>query len=359
MTVTDTAGNFSTATTQVSVSAAPDLPPNASLTLTPGFGTAPLNVTADASASTDGDSTPIDTYKFDFGDGSAIVGPQAGATASHTYSVAGTYTVKVTVTDTAGNSSIATTQIKVSPPDLPPSAALSVTPTRGLAPLAVTADASGSTDTDDTPIASYKFDFGDGSAAVGPQTSAIATHSYVLPGTYTLTVTVTDTGGKFSKTTTQVTAVGNMVANPGFETDTAGWNTSGGSAGISLTRVAGGHSGGWSAQLSNANATASTCLLNDSPNAVSKTASGTYTGILWARADTGGASLKLRFREYNGTVLVGTATTNATLTTAWQQVTVTYAPVVAGTSTIDFNAYVTNAPTGSCFYADDAAIFLG
>ncbi len=53
--------------------------------------------------------------------------------------------------------------------DAPPSAALSVTPSSGTAPLQVTADASGSTDTDATPIDSYRFDFGDGSAAVGPR----------------------------------------------------------------------------------------------------------------------------------------------------------------------------------------------
>src|SRR5207245_9980319 len=56
-----------------------DLPPAAALSVSPSSGTAPLPVTADASASTDTDSTPIATYTFDFGDGSAVVGPQAGA----------------------------------------------------------------------------------------------------------------------------------------------------------------------------------------------------------------------------------------------------------------------------------------
>src|SRR5207237_5568117 len=141
-------------------------------------GTAPLQVLADASASTDPDVTPIASYTFDFGDGSAPVGPQAGATVGHTYAAAGNYNVTVTVTDTAGNSSTATQLVQVRQPDLPPAAALNVTPGSGLAPMAVTADASASTDTDSTAIATYKFNFGDGTAVVGPQAGPSATHTY-------------------------------------------------------------------------------------------------------------------------------------------------------------------------------------
>jgi parallel beta-helix repeat protein len=307
MTATDTAGNSSSASTQVAVSSSPlgDDPPTAVLAVTPSSGTAPLQVSADASASTDTDLTPIATYKFDFGDGTAAVGPQGGATVSHAYAAAGTYIVTVTITDTAGNASTATQQVTVSAVDLPPAAALSVSPGSGLIPMAVTADASASTDTDATPIASYKFNFGDGTAAVGPQAGATATHTYTTAGTYTVTVTVTDTVGKSSTATQQVTAYANLVGNPGFETGTSGWNTSGSGSGISLAQVAGGHSGGFSAKLTNANTTASTCLLNDSPNWVAKTSAGQYTGTLWVRADSVGATLNLRFREYNtsGTLL--------------------------------------------------------
>jgi parallel beta-helix repeat protein len=72
-------------------------PPTAALGVTPASGTAPLAVTADASRSTAG-SSPISSYSFDFGDGTTV-GPQSGATASHTYQSAGTYKVTVTVTD--------------------------------------------------------------------------------------------------------------------------------------------------------------------------------------------------------------------------------------------------------------------
>jgi parallel beta-helix repeat protein len=172
------------------------------------------------------------------------------------------------------------------------------------------------------------------------------------------TVTGND-AGKTSIASLQVS----LVRNSGFESDLSGWNTSGSGTGVTLTRVAGGHTGGWSAQVTNAGTTSGTCLLNDSPNWVTTTTSGTYTGSLWVRADTAGKPLKLRFREYtnSGGTLVGTATAQVTLTTSWQQVTVSYTAASPGTTNLDFNAYLssTDAPPGTCFYADDASIVLG
>ena len=166
----------------------------------------------------------------------------------------------------------------------------------------------------------------------------------------------TVTGTKSGKTGTASLTV-SFVGNPGFETNLNGWNTSGSGTGVTLTRVAGGHTGGWAAQVTNGGTTNGTCLLNDSPNWVATTSSGVYTGSLWVRADAGGKSLKLRFREYVGSTLVATTTAQVTLTTAWQQVTVLH-PVTSPGSTLDFNAYLASAdaPPGACFYADDALI---
>jgi len=198
---------------------------------------------------------------------------------------------------------------------------------------------------------------------VGPQVGATATHTYTTAGTYTVSVTVTDTGGLSSTGNAQVvvTALANLVGNPGFETDLSGWNTSGSGSNISLTRVAGGHSGSWAAKLANTGAAASTCTLNDSPDWAKPTSAGSYTGSIWVRADVAGKTLKLRFREYSGSTLVGTQTTLATLTTSWQRVTVSYTTQAPGSSTLDFNAYLASAdaPPGTCFYADDVAISLG
>ena len=85
--------------------------PAAALSVSPASGTAPLAVTADASASTAG-SSPISSYAFDFGDGTTA-GPQASPTAAHTYSSAGSYTVTVTATDGNNLTSQATKSVTV------------------------------------------------------------------------------------------------------------------------------------------------------------------------------------------------------------------------------------------------------
>lgn len=90
-------------------------------------------------------------------------------------------------------------------PGTPPVAALAVTPSSGDAPLFVTADAGGSTDSDGT-IVSYRFDFGDG-VIVGPQAGSTATHSYGA-GTWDLSVIVTDDDGLTATTLRTVTAIG-------------------------------------------------------------------------------------------------------------------------------------------------------
>jgi parallel beta-helix repeat protein len=201
VTVKDGNGLTSTATKQVVTTAAPVL--TAALTVTPTSGNPPLTVNADASASTPG-SSPIATYAFDFGDGTAAVGPQPGATASHVYANVGTYIVTVTVTDSSSATATATKQVTVTAP-VGPSAALALTPSTGAIPLAVSASASGST-AGSAPITSYTFDFGDGSAVVGPQSSATAGHTYTVANTFTVTLTVKDANGLTSTATKQVVA---------------------------------------------------------------------------------------------------------------------------------------------------------
>jgi len=144
----------------------------------------------------------------------------------------------------------------------------------------------------------------------------------------------------------------NLAGNAGFEAALTGWKASTGA----LTRVAVPHTGAWAGEMRNTGTTSITCQLNDSPNWVATTVVGTYAGSLWVRADTAGATLKLRFREYSGPTFMGSAMAQVTLSTSWQLVTVTYTPAAPGASTLDFNAYLSNAPTGTCFYADDAAV---
>ena len=83
-------------------------------------------------------------------------------------------------------------------PNNRPTAVLTATPTSGKAPLTVKFDGSGSYDPDTAPppdtIASYTFNFGDGSAAVTQSTPTIS-HIYQKVGNFTAQLTVTDSRG--------------------------------------------------------------------------------------------------------------------------------------------------------------------
>src|SRR5207245_9419911 len=116
-------------------------------------------------------------------------GPQAGASAAHADSPGGRSAARVTVPDAAGHSASTIRTATVGAP----AAALALNPTSGAAPLAVTANASASTDP--IGISSYTFNFGDGSPVVGPQAGAVANHRYTAGGTYSATVSVSDSAG--------------------------------------------------------------------------------------------------------------------------------------------------------------------
>lgn len=72
----------------------------------------------------------------------------------------------------------------------PLSAGVTLSPTSGNTPLAVTATASKAGGT--ATVFTYAFDWGDGSSTAA-QSSNVATHTYTTAGTFTVTVTVTGT----------------------------------------------------------------------------------------------------------------------------------------------------------------------
>jgi hypothetical protein len=127
-----------------------------------------------------------------------------------------------------------------------------------------------------------------------------------------------------------------------------------------VTRVSGGHSGSWSARIWNSSTTTRTCILDDSPNSVGKTSAGTYTATLWVRGAAAGATMNLRLQEMNGTTIVSSATSTLTLSTSWQQITVSRSILQPGVTSLNFNAYVITIPAAAtAFYADDATLTLG
>jgi PKD repeat protein/glucose/arabinose dehydrogenase len=154
--------------------------PTAVVTADHPTGVGPLTVTFSAGASSAPDPNP--TYSWDFGDGSAA---SAEAAPSHAYSQAGRYTATLTVHDNNGNSDSTSMLITVG---RPLQAVASADRTEGVGSLAVRFTGHESTAPDS--IATYHWDFGDGTSAE----TVDASHTYTTPGAYTATLTVTDPG---------------------------------------------------------------------------------------------------------------------------------------------------------------------
>ena len=155
----------------------PNEPPTAAFVV--NSTAAPLTKAFDASTATDSDGT-ITSYLWDFGDGNT----GTGINPMHTYATSGNYIVGLTVTDDDGATGGTTALVLANGA---PTAAFTLTPSTGFAPLTVAADGSGSADPDGN-ITSYAWDFGDGNTASGQQ----ANNTFVNPGTYTVLLTVTD-----------------------------------------------------------------------------------------------------------------------------------------------------------------------
>jgi PKD repeat protein len=206
LTVTDTTGATGSASLVVTA-VAPNRPPVA------GFGVqcTDLDCAFDATRASDPDGS-VTGYAWDFGDGTT----GTGVSPSHTYT-AGTYTATLTVTDDDGATDRISHEVTAVEPNRPPVAAF----TSQVTDLSVVFNASGSHDSDGT-IASYAWDFGDGSSATG----VTASHKYKAAGEYRVTVTVTDDDGATGTTSANVTATDPILAADTFtRTVAGGWGT--------------------------------------------------------------------------------------------------------------------------------------
>ncbi|MEZ5591645.1 MAG: PKD domain-containing protein [Gammaproteobacteria bacterium] len=166
-------------------------PPTADFSVNLTSGTLPLVVNF-----TNASLGDIDSYSWDFGDGST----SAAEAPNHTYNAAGNYTVSLTVTGPGGSDSkIIDGLITVLPqPSPPPEADFSATPINGTAPLMVNF-----TDTSTGSITDWSWDFGDGSSGSGQN----AIKSYTKPGTYTVRLNITGPNGNDSISKTNLITV--------------------------------------------------------------------------------------------------------------------------------------------------------
>ncbi len=150
-------------------------------------------ISFDGSASNDPDGTII-SYSWTFGDGST----GSGHTVTHSYSTAATYTVKLNVTDNSGSTAVASAVITVQ--DRPPTVSFTPSATGSLvAGASVSFNTTGTSDPDGT-VATYAWDFGDGSSGSGPSPS----HTYSSSGSLTVKLTVTDNSGSTASSSSTV-----------------------------------------------------------------------------------------------------------------------------------------------------------
>jgi PKD repeat protein len=148
------------------------------------------NIPVQFAGTATGGCTPY-SYSWTFGDG----GTSTAQNPSHPYTIAGTYTVSLIVTDSTGAlcSDTATATITI-----PPLACNVYGPYHGgiTNPVSFVGLATGG-----TPPYSWSWTFGDG----GTSTAQNPSHPYTIPGNYTVSLTVTDsTGATCSDTTIAV-----------------------------------------------------------------------------------------------------------------------------------------------------------
>ncbi len=153
----------------------------------------------DATGSSDSDGS-IQSYEWTFSDGDEAGGP----TPQKDFADTGTYDATLTVTDDGGLTSSVTQQVSVVKPNVPPTADFGITCDY----LDCDLDATASTDSDGT-IDDYAWDFGDGQTATGNP----ANHVYEHPGTYTVSLVVTDDDDATDDATKTQVVVGSAAAS--------------------------------------------------------------------------------------------------------------------------------------------------
>jgi PKD repeat protein len=138
---------------------------------------------------TDQSDGNISSWLWSFGDG----GTSTLQNPSHTYNTPGIYTVSLSVSG-MGDSDVETKSNYINIKYPPPLADFSVNQVNGIAPLSLTF-----TDQSDGNISSWSWFFGDG----GTSTLQNPSHTYNIPGTYTVSLSVEGLGGADLETKTK------------------------------------------------------------------------------------------------------------------------------------------------------------
>ncbi len=189
------------------VNTGPPPAPVANFSGSPTSGTEPLTVNF-----TDLSTNSPTSWSWTFGDG----GSSTAQNPSHQYTSAGTYTVSLTATNASGSDVETKTNYITVNACTAPVANFSGSPTSGTAPLTVNF-----TDLSSGSPTSWSWTFGDG----GSSTAQNPSHTYTGAGTYTVSLTATNSCGSDGETKTAYITVtepttdyANLPYSTGFET---------------------------------------------------------------------------------------------------------------------------------------------
>jgi PKD repeat protein len=197
VTVTDTSHLSATATFNTIIAAAAPVA-NAG---GPYAGTAETPIVFIGSKSYDPQGETLN-YAWNFGDSSP---GSTGVSPGHTYAQPGSYILSLTVIDASGLSATATAQVIVAA--VAP-VANAGGPYMGTTGTPIALNGSGSTDPQSEAL-SYSWNFGDGGTA---DTGSSPSHTYAQPGSYVISLTVTNSSGLSGTATAQAT-----IGNPPIE----------------------------------------------------------------------------------------------------------------------------------------------
>jgi PKD repeat protein len=168
--------------------------PTAQFTFQPEAPLAATDVRFDASTSTPALGAVITSYSWSFGDG----GSGTGVNPTHRFR-AGSYNVRLRVTDNFGESSTKDQVITVEAGDLP-TAVVVFSPDEPTVGDTVFFNGGLSSAGPGYTIVRYRWNFGDGNTASGSTVS----HVFSTPGIYNVVLTVTDTAGQTNASTSAV-----------------------------------------------------------------------------------------------------------------------------------------------------------
>ena len=183
LTITDIDGQRASVTKPIVVSAAPAV----AFTFAPALPVSRRPVSFHGIANDPAGS--IASYSWSYGDGSP---PRSGLDTRHAYAAPGTYTVTLTIVDSAGVPASASRRVQVYAPLAAVLAVRTAHPTAGV-PVSLSGESSRAPN---GALASYAWSFGDGSSA----SRGSPVHTFTKPGTYTVRLTVTDTAGASAST---------------------------------------------------------------------------------------------------------------------------------------------------------------